>query len=253
MGYSEESTSIIEKGRSRVVNDYKDLCLKITFLNANLSDQNSRVYLMEGVYRRLAILYRCIDNVFDLFPLERKELLSKNELDDLNINLHAFFINIYGIIDNLAWVFVHENDLHDKLSKYDIGLFCKKTQKYLPAKLKEHMESASLEDWYSKYCKDYRDALAHRIPLYVPPAALNNDETETYNAITRQQKKINLAEQLEEYEELIEQQKQLGRPCVLIAHSPNEEHKKIYFHAQLIADFNTIREIIKIFCDDFGK
>jgi hypothetical protein len=40
------------------------------------------------------------------------------DFSDLDINLHAFFVNISGILDNLGWVFVYENDLFEGLEAW---------------------------------------------------------------------------------------------------------------------------------------
>jgi hypothetical protein len=43
-----------------------------------------------------------------------------------------------------------------------------------------------MQTWYTEYSKNYRDALAHRIPLYVPPSALNKEEQEEYMLLEKQ-------------------------------------------------------------------
>ena len=258
MSYTKKAILKIKRKYANIESVHSNLLLKLFTLASKIKNENSREYLMEGVGRRLGILARCVYNVFKLFPVDRKELLTKDELADLYINLHAFFINISGVFDNLGWVFIYENDLFGKpkdgkLGKCDIGLFNKKTQAHLGPILNKYLKSTSLQNWYTVYSKNYRDALAHRIPLYVPPAALNNEESKRYRQIEERLRGYSLPEEMKEYLQMQEEQSKLGRPCVLFAHSCREECKVVYFHAQVIADFMTIEKIINIFCDEFTQ
>ena len=173
MSYTEEAILDIEEKRQSTRQVYTELMIKLYELQQSVSNVKAREYLMEGVGRRLKTLIRCINNVFNIFPVDRNDLLTKDELADLSINLHAFVVNISGIFDNLAWIYVFENDLYgdpkeDKLTKFDIGLFNKKTQTRLWPNFTEYLNSETMQRWYKEYSKNYRDALAHRIPLYVP-------------------------------------------------------------------------------------
>ena len=261
MEYTEEAILEIKEKYTDIGHVYKELLFKIAELEQKLLNAKSREYLMEGVRRRLKILNRCIHKIFELFPIDRRDLLTNDELTDLAINLHAFFVNISGIFDNLAWVFVYENDLYGspregRFGKFDIGLFNEKFQTHLEPNLRDYLKSETMQAWYNEYSKNYRDALAHRIPLYVPPSALNEDDGKRYKQIEEQIHMLDfsLPEAMTKYEQLLEEQRNLGRPCVLFAHSFREGCKYIYFHAQVIADFVTIEEIINKFCDNsFAK
>ena len=90
---------------------YSDSIFCLLKLSGNLRQEKAKEYLFHGAVRRLRVIYRCINNIFTIFPLERATLLNRDELDDVMINLHAFFVNIFGILDNLAWVFIHEKQL----------------------------------------------------------------------------------------------------------------------------------------------
>jgi hypothetical protein len=175
-------------------------------------------------------------------------------LTDININLHAFYINISGILDNLAWVFVCEKDLggnptDGKIDKKGVGLFHKNTQAHLGPKIKEYLQSDSTQAWHAGYLKNFRDALAHRIPLYVPPVALNDEETDEYKLLQRQLMDFSSIEIILQHDEIWEKLGLLGRACPFFAHSFREESRPIFLHAQVIADFMTIDEIVKMFCD----
>ncbi len=130
--YTEEAILEIKRKYDEISSIRVELTIKIGEFSLKLKNEKSREYLMAGVNRRLNVLARCIENIFEIFPVDRSELLARDELTDLDINLHAFFVNVSGILDNLAWVFVCENELlgkskEGKLTKNNIGLFKEET------------------------------------------------------------------------------------------------------------------------------
>jgi hypothetical protein len=158
----------------------------------------------------------------------------------------------------LGWVFVYEHDLageqkDGKLGRNDIGLFKSNTQRHLPVTLRTYLKSGHLHTWYSEYTKNYRDALAHRISLYVPPSILGGTDLEKYREFEAQQQTLDLTkfENLKIYEEIMEQQRQLGQSSPFFAHSYSEDGWPVFLHAQIIADYKTVEEIINMFCKHF--
>jgi len=235
---------------------YARLVQKLAALQLELKNVKAREYLLQGVGRRLSVLTRCLYNIYEIFPVDRTELLRKEELKDLDINLHAFFININGILDNLAWVIIHENDLLGKpkegrVSRSGVGLFNKKTQEHLNPKLCAYLSSSKMQAWYRNYSKNYRDALAHRIPPYVPPVALNKAEKEEYLSLEKALLDYSSPENIAKHDGIRKKQSQLGNPCFVFAHAYSEGGKPLLLHAQIIADFVTIEEIVNKFCSYF--
>ena len=225
MPYDKKQLEMLNSKYSEIDSVYNRLFLKLIQFNKNLSNTKASEYLMHGVCRRLKTINRCIHNIFNISAPDRVEKLPNNELIDININLHAYFVNIAGIFDNLAWVFVHENDLlgrpkNRKINKHGVGLFSVNTQNHLKVELKDYLTSDRINSWYSDYSKNYRDALAHRIPLYVPPATLNDSESERYNSLEDELQKLNILNpaELTKYDELQKKQMQLGNTSILFNH-----------------------------------
>jgi hypothetical protein len=71
-----------------------------------VTDQRAKEYLVDGVGRRLRILRRGLHNVYNLFSPAAVRPIDPENLDDVQISLHAFVINLYGLFDNLAWAFI---------------------------------------------------------------------------------------------------------------------------------------------------
>lgn len=256
MFYGKDHISQLQDKFDKIDNIYARLVEKLAFLQSELKNGKAQEYLLQGVGRRLSVLTRCIHNIYEIFPVDRTELLRKEELTDLDINLHAFFININAILDNLAWVIIHENDLLGKpkegrVSRSSVGLFNKKTQEHLNPKLCAYLSSSKIQAWYRNYSKNYRDALAHRIPPYVPPSALNKVEKEEYLSLEKELCDYSSPENIKKYDGISKKQSQLGNPCFFFAHAYSEGGKPILLHAQIIADFATIEEIINKFCSYF--
>jgi hypothetical protein len=111
MIYDEESTRLIKDKYNEIDKIHDQLVLQLQLFRSKLTKERTAEYLMQGVGRRLKILIKCIHNFFRIYPIEKTDKLLREDLTDLDINLHAFFVNISGILDNLAWVFVYENDL----------------------------------------------------------------------------------------------------------------------------------------------
>lgn len=204
----------------RILNARYSRLMTIIHLTSNsFQKSKSKEFMMQGVARRFGTIKRCVENIFSDFPLNRKSLLNKNQLWDISINLHAFFTNLSGLMDNLAWVIVHEKGLtHLESKPLEIGLFKEEILKNITPEFKKYLKSPQLSKWYKQYFLEYRHPLSHRIPLYIPPYF-----------ITKNGKKM---------------------ICPYFSGSIWDE-KLVAIHAQVIADFKLAEEIIQKFCDMF--
>lgn len=229
---------------------YSDLTIKLWKLHNSLKTDKAKEYLSHGVMRRMGIMMRSIENVFTIFPIERIKLLSMYELRDVDINLHAFCINIFGLLDNLAWVFIHEKQPAAKIDKMSVGLYKEKTQEYLTEEFRRYLNSELMKKWYAEYLTNYRDALSHRIPLYVPPKTLTPEQASQVKQIEDKIADCYKSCDLDMIEKLRKEQDSIGDVCFLVSHAFSES-KSIVLHAQLIADFNTIEEIVEKYCEMF--
>jgi hypothetical protein len=207
-----------------------------------LTQQRAREHIIYGAARRLMIITRCLKNVFRIFPIRRTQLLDDDERNDLEINLHAFLINIHGLPDNLAWAYVLERQI--SINPFDVGLFQRKTKKHLPLTLREYLESIS--SWHQDYAKNYRDALAHRIPPYVPPAAWLPEHELEFKKLHERAEQAMRAGNVDQGLELHEQKYQIGiiHPAFLHSFLDEKACAPMLLHPQLIVDAKTILEII---------
>lgn len=242
MHYSTDAIEQLEQGRQDVFKELRAVCIDLASkLEPTLTCERAREYISHGVCRRLTIMQQCIENVFALFPPEKRSLLAEDERINVEISLHAFLINTQGVPDSLAWAYVHERGI--EINPIKVGLFQEDFQRlHLPPELVSYLDG-SVSVWHKKYAKNYRDALAHRIPPYLPPAIQTDAHREELkNLETRQEQAIKdknseLALELEDAKNAIG----ISCPFFYLDQSP---YGQVLFHSQLIVDARTIMQII---------
>ena len=96
------------------------------YIMRTYNDARAKEFAVHGFSRGLKTLNRCIENVFEIYPPDRVQLLSMDELTDVAINIQAFVVNVFGCVDNLAWIWVLEKGIAqangEPLLKRQIGL-----------------------------------------------------------------------------------------------------------------------------------
>jgi hypothetical protein len=104
--------------------------------------------------------------------------------------------------------------------------------------------------WHEQYLTNYRDALSHRIPLYVPPQILNTEQKNQLAQIDQEIINCYKSHDFNALDKLRKQQRNIGTVCPIFVHD-SSENKEVLLHPQLMADFNTIEEIVKKYCEMF--
>ena len=208
--------------------------------------ERAKEFAQHGFVRRLKTLARCIENVFTLIPLEQTEALERDIRNDAEINIQASIFNVFAAVDNLAWIWVSEKAIRRtdgrELPDTWIGLRNKNriVRESLPNDLREHI--TGMDDWFDML-DNYRHALAHRIPLYIPPYCVDPANEEAYADIETQKLQIATYGDLAEYDRLCAEQRQMQFFRPWMQHSFVEGARPLVFHPQLLANFNTIEEL----------
>lgn len=251
-GFSEFETMIFDQeGLEQLQSAYLavfDKCQQLVTSYARRNYKNSRAeeYSKQGFSRRLKTLVRCIDNIFDIMPPDQIELPSNEELTDVAINLQAFITNVFGCTDNLAWIWVHESNLRKNdgspIPKYSIGLRENNevVRDSLSLEFQEYLRG--LNDWFHNL-ENFRHALAHRIPLYVPPYIVPDDKMPAYRELEGRITNAFNRGDSDAHERWSAEQEALAVFNPFMTHSFKEEAKYVVFHPQILADFNTVEEL----------
>jgi len=248
--YTDEQASHLLDEHQAVLGELRDLMLQVILQSQGTDHPRVREYLAHGVARRIKVMHRAIQNLYSQFPPSTKRPLNEDVLSDVQINLQAFVMNLYGVFDNCAWAFVYKHSLETVIKRrQDIGLFNPKTAQYLPQVIKEYLSSAIITQWCERYLKSYRDSLAHRIPLYIPPAEITTEEGERYNRLETEKVECIKTRQWARLEEVYSEQALIGVPSFAFLHSFFEDDSltSVAIHPQILNDARTIVEFGMLF------
>jgi len=247
--YTIETQEEIKLGYLTARHELRDLQRDLmTGWHQRLQAPRAKEYLAQGVCRRIGLLRRCMHNVFEICPVDRVDLFSDDERVDLEINIQAFVVNVHGLLDNLAWVTVFEKAPELEENRNQIGLFRGSVRPHLPEAAKRYLAEEKILDWFKKYATNYRDALVHRIPLYVPPCGMTNAEAAKYAELEARIWETMESRDLDGLQALQDEQAALGSILPVFRHSFGDKDAAgtMAFHAQLVADVNTILAIVRV-------
>ena len=212
MYFSQQQLKELDEARQALPSKYQRLLMH--YVMTSLKDPIAKEYATQGYPRRLGVMVQCIQNVFSTLPPEQTEIPTKEQIFDTTINIQAFLINAFGCIDNLARIWVHEKGLKTAkgklLPKGEIGFAVHHTRvrKSLSPALQEYL--ITLDEWLT-FMGNFRHALAHRIPLYIPPYSLKPQDEAAYREFERQKMEASKRGEFAEYDRLSGEQHKLAR------------------------------------------
>jgi len=193
------------------------LNLSLEYITNICSNPSAKDNLSYGAGRRILVIkenYISINKI--AFP-KRSDPLNSEENVVLNLHLNSLYFHLSGLLDNLAWAVTLESSLFSPFNELDpgdrkkVGLF--KNQFLGKIQNKKdgilYKELKSKLDWY-RQLTDLRDPLAHRIPLYVTPAILTEEEGEEYRQLRIQFHECMGKHDFEGAEKALDQQQVLG-------------------------------------------
>ncbi|MFC5427623.1 hypothetical protein ACFPTO_02170 [Paraburkholderia denitrificans] len=203
----------------------------------------SKEHLRYGAARRLGVMARAMQQIFSLFPPDTERPLPMESLHDVQINLHAFVINVFGVFENFAWAFVHRHNLLPTIGRpVNVSMFKEATRRHLPVAVEDYLSSDAIARWHSEYLKNYRDALAHRIPLYIPPKAMTKEEGELFSALEAEKWGLAGRADWDRINVISAEQDAIGSPCFTFLHSFEDggASRVVLLHPQIISDSKTV-------------
>jgi hypothetical protein len=220
-----------------------------TFLGRAYLSVVAKEHAHHGVCRRLATLARCISQIYALLPPERDEVPVRDVLVDATIFIQAFVFNAYGVLDNLAFVWVNEKNVRKSdgqpLPNGRIGLTSDKEQVRLSFSPEMQTYLAGRDAWLANL-ENFRHSLGHRIPLYIPPYIVSPANLPLYEELeSRMDEALFRRSDLADYQRLKVEQQALTRFRPWMKHSFEDPTPPIVFHPQLLADFATVEEMSK--------
>jgi hypothetical protein len=148
-------------------------------LSAEIRPQNAQKHLNSGAGRRAKAIWHSMGTLLRTIEPNRTSPLSRDQVEDASRDLNVIYINIRGLMDNLAWVLKHVFDL--KARNKEVGLFRKSFLAH-PSLADLSANLQVMRNWETDLSR-LRDPAAHRIPLTIPPAFLNPEELLEFQAI----------------------------------------------------------------------
>ncbi len=169
--------------------------------------------------------------------------------------MQAFVFNTFGVLDNLAFIWVSEKNVRGgngrPLPNARIGLTPDKAQ--VRASFSAPMQAylSGLDPWFA-YLGSFRHSLGHRIPLYIPPYCVTDANQAQYQLVGEQMNQALRRWDLEEHERLQAEQLALAFFRPWMQHSFEEAARPVIFHSQVLADFATIEELSLKLLEELG-
>jgi len=242
--FSTENLAKLQYARQEVHKQFAEL--RQRYITRKYRSDRAREYATHGFGRRLGTLVRAIEQVYEILPPEREDIPERDEVVDATIAIQSFVLNTFGCLDNLAWILVYEKDIKGKdgneLDPKRVGLGSKEVRISFTDEFRAYLDSR--QKWFENL-RDFRDSLAHRIPLYIPPYIVTPANVDEYNRLEQASGEALQRADFEEYDRLQSEQKKLGLFRPWMTHSQFEKAPSVVFHSQLVADYVTI--------DEFGR
>jgi hypothetical protein len=189
-------------------------------------------FAKHGFCRRLDTLVRSIDCVYELLPPDREEIPKRDVVVDAAIAIQAFTMNAFGCLDNIAWVLVYEKGIKGKggkeLERLEVGLGKKNVRDSLSKEFHAFLDGK--QDWFGNLI-NFRDSLAHRIPLYIPPYVVPKPNIPKYNELEKAKWQEPAKSDPVEYEKVKVAQLALCQFVPGMTHSIFEQSPQIEFHS----------------------
>ena len=198
-----------------------------SILPQSLKSEQARIYLAHGVGRRLNTMLYSFQSITHIAHVGRSQPLSHEEQQVLSRDLNLVYMNVRGVLDNLAACLNHETQPELVLGRMKTDLFSPVFRKELRA-YEALAPVISKHDAWNTEVKSRRDPVAHRIPLYLPPAILTPAEGERYRELNSIQIEKTLQGKREEAEEAKAKSERLGKFYPYFLHHPGEPAFPLY-------------------------
>jgi len=211
-----------------------------------LKDENARRHLGEGFNRRLLMMQSSRFALYEGLEHHPGGPLEPEKTQNLSVHLNAYYFNLSGAFDNLAWCVTHEHRLTDPVveeggrgsSRRFCFLFGEKFQAALSGISDEAAQVIAAEDEWYQDLKHLRDPSAHRIPPYLVGSVLDETGLAEYQRLYREsnerfseaEKVQDLVERMDVYESAFDLRREaeaLGeyRPLVVTSEASGKQVK----------------------------
>lgn len=244
--YSYDAIESLYADLDKWLSDADDIAIQ--YMARKYKEKRSYEYAHHGFSRRLLSMIHNSKRIFEVLPPNLDENPRRDNVMDATSFLHAFLMNVYGAIDNLARIWCVEagvktsSDMHIGFRKKNATV-----RDTLSNELTNCLNQA--EDWF-EYLDSYRHSVAHRIPVYIPFSTIDETSEVEYNKLENELKDAIHNKNANLYYEVFFKQQSLGVFKPVMMHSFGENARPVFFHGQIICDIATVTNMSKILLKD---
>jgi hypothetical protein len=248
MMYSEADLATLDQGYNGIALQYNALIVALSA--RHYPSERAAELALHGLGRRLETLKSCIDIVFEAIPITLAELPTYEKLQLATVALQAYLINLFGAADDLAGLWVEQRNIRKAnglpLSDGQIGLGTGERYNIVRASFSDAFRAylGTRAEWF-EVMERFRHAVAHRIPLYIPPYGVDPANQAVHDGLDAQITQATLQQDFAAVEALEAQQRALRFFRPWMRHSILEGAPVLAIHPQMLADFNTIEELAR--------
>jgi len=228
-----------EERHQMLLSGENHLLVALNALSQAAQTEGARRHVSAGLSRRLLVLQHCRKWLRD--ECEKHEsTVDPHVSTQLSVYVNAYYVQLCGALDNLAWALVYEFKLVDPVDEEDFGtqkLAVLTGPKFAAAIGQAHPLIASrvqgTANWHTGLRK-LRDPAAHRLPLMVVAGVLDTKDHDEWKRLHAQAASEIANNNVDNYFELIFRASRLGkfRPWL---ENPAGYQEGFYFLPNLIA------------------
>jgi hypothetical protein len=228
--------------------------LKAAYAGRSFANDQAWEHAHHGLCRRLSTMVHMVQTVFELLPPAQESIPEKATVMDATACIQNFVMNAFGCLENLAWIWVLEKNVRGKagaeLERQEVGLGNPHVRKSFSAEFRAFLDGN--KNWLANLI-DFRDGLAHRIPLYIPPYVIDEASAEQYRTLDAAAIAAALAGDQGEYDRLRDAQRALGQFRPWMTHSVLDGSPTILFHKQMLRDYVTVDAYCWTLLEEFAR
>jgi len=218
--------------------------------------EDTKKHLHRGFLIRLSMMEEAIITIDEEINKAKLPISSYLAIR-LTLLLNAYYLNLSGSLDNLAWALTYHHTLLNDVDENDMDhrrfshLLGKKFLETLQQKQLDQLTTRvqNFRDWYWEV-RDFRDPAAHRIPLLVPTATLSEQDVEQYQVLDKEAAELIANDQWQQGMSLIHQSHTLGEYTPIFT-SETQDLKVYDLAGRLDQDHKNWLTIVKLIFD-FG-
>jgi len=242
--YTDEQIGDYERNRDDWLNRADKLLT--TILTYRFRIERAGEFAHTGFARRIGYLEHAMRRMDEAYPPNCAGA-SRDQVKDAELILQAFVMNVFGSIDNLAWIWALERGVTgargQPLRPTEIG-FVGSRAGWLAASLPPPILSAldNAKEWFNQIGA-YRHGVAHQVPIYIP-RLYSTEDAAVLEELTAAIDQATAARDMDRLLPLLDKRHSLGDYGAYMA--LNGEQRPMLLHPQMVCDLATVVELGEI-------